>query len=183
MGCLLSRLRRAGSLGLALIALALALTLLAPAFLGYSRYVITGESMAGSYDRGSLVFAREVPVAELEAGDVITYVPPRNEALVTHRVVKISEGPHGERVFRTKGDANEHRDPWTFVLDHPLQARVEAGIPYLGFPIAALSIHEVRMGVIGGPALLVAVALILRLWRESGRPQAPTRKAAQPSVS
>jgi signal peptidase len=129
--------------------------------------------MAGTYDRGSLVFAREVPVAELEVGDVITYVPPRKEALVTHRITKVSSNAHGVSVFRTKGDANERRDPWTFRLDEAVQARVEAAVPYLGYPIAALSIRAVRIAVIGLPALLIAAVMIARLWRASGRLHAP----------
>ena len=38
----------------------------------------------------------------------------------------------------------------------------------LGYGLAALAIREVRMAVIGLPALLIAVALLARLWREAG---------------
>jgi signal peptidase len=144
--------------------------MLVPALLGLDRYVITGDSMAGAYDRGSIVYERQVAVGELEVGDVITYTPPPGagpQGKVTHRIVSIEERA-GERVFRTKGDANRARDPWTFTLDQPVQARVEFAIPYLGYAFAALSVREVRMVVIGAPALLVAVALLAGLWREAG---------------
>ena len=87
---------------------------------GYDRYVITGGSMGDTIERGSVVWAKAVPVADLQVGDVITYTPPRGagpEGLVTHRIVAIRRDRDGRREFRTKGDANAQVDPWTFNLD------------------------------------------------------------------
>jgi signal peptidase len=172
--------RRAGR-GLVAIVIAaglgLAALMLIPALLGLQRYVITGDSMTGSYDRGSIVFEREVPSSDLTVGDVITYRPPRGEGpdgLVTHRIVAIRDGG---RVFRTEGDANPRPDPWRFELHAPTQARVAFSVPYAGFALAALGIRDVRMLVIGLPALLVALAAITRLWREAGE-EARRRAAA-----
>jgi signal peptidase I len=89
------------------------------ALMGWQRYVIVSGSMTGTYDRGSLVLDEVVPVAELEVGDVITYRPPAGagpDGLVTHRIAAITTGKAGERVFRTKGDANRSADPWKFTL-------------------------------------------------------------------
>lgn len=178
------RLRRAVSGAVIAGGLALAALMLAPALLGYHRYVITGDSMSGSYDRGSLVFADEVPAAELEVGDVITYEPPPGIAdlgLVTHRVVSIREG--GERpILRTRGDANAAGDPWTFTPSGSTMPRAAFGIPYVGYALAALSIRELRMLLIGGPAALIALALLLRLWRETGE-GASERREADPAES
>lgn len=162
-------------------ALVLAAVMLVPAALGYERYVITGDSMTGSYDRGSLVYEREVPVSELAVGDVITYQPPRArapEGLVTHRIISIGEGRRGEPVFRTKGDANTSADPWRFSLDGPTQARAVFEAPYVGYAFAALARREVRMFVIGAPALLIALVLVTRLWRQAGEEVAARRAAA-----
>lgn len=142
--------------------------LLVPAALGWQRYAIVSGSMTGKYDRGSLVLADVVPVASLRVGEVITYAPPpgsTSDALVTHRIAAIRLGPHGERVFRTKGDANAVRDPWQFTLSATRQARVRLGIPYLGFAVAALSSPRTRMLVIGVPAALIALSTLLGLWR------------------
>ena len=151
--------------------LCLAAAMLVPALFGMHRYVITGGSMEGTYDRGSIVFDKAVPVSDLKVGDVITYTPPASSGiagLVTHRIVSIREqGAQGES-FRTKGDANPDPDPWRFQLSQPTQARVAFSIPYLGFAIAALSMMQVRMLLIGLPALLIAIALIVRLWRQAG---------------
>jgi signal peptidase I len=159
--------------------LCLAATMLLPAAFGYHRYVITGSSMQGAYDRGSIVFDKPVPVSELEVGDVITYTPPADtgaSGLITHRIVSIHRGERGEW-FRTKGDANEKADPWRFELSQPTQARVDFSIPYLGFGIAALSMLPIRMLVIGLPALLIAVALAARLWRQAGEEARAPREA------
>lgn len=161
------------AVGTAIVAagLCLAATMLVPALLGFDRYVITGGSMSGTYDRGSLLYADEVPVAELRVGDVITYTPPSGagpDGPVTHRIVAIRDTGRGGPVFRTKGDANRSRDPWTFRLDGPMQARAAFAIPYLGYAFSALAIREVRIAVIGVPAVLVAVGLLVGLWRQAG---------------
>ena len=58
---------------LCLLVMVLALAFLLPAAFGLQRYVITGGSMDGTIDLGSVVFEEVVPVADLEVGDVITY--------------------------------------------------------------------------------------------------------------
>jgi signal peptidase I len=145
--------------------------LVVPALAGWQRYVIVTGSMTGTYDRGSLVLDDVVPVASLERGDVITYRPPRESGvdhLVTHRIYGIARGPHGQQVFRTKGDANPVPDPWTFTLGGPRQARVRAGVPYVGFAVSLLSDRRARMLLVGLPAALIALASLAGLWRESG---------------
>ena len=110
--------------------------LVLPAALGWQRYVIVSGSMTGTYDRGSLVLDEVVPVDELREGDVITYRPPAGAGpagLVTHRIAEITTDRVGGRAFRTKGDANAAADPWTFTLPKGEQARVRAGVPYVGF--------------------------------------------------
>jgi signal peptidase I len=149
----------------------LAAILLVPAVLGFQRYVIVSGSMTGTYDKGSIVFDEEVPVSGLQVGDVITYKPPpgsSSQTFVTHRIFRIEKDAGGETVFRTKGDANEAADPWTFTLDSPDQARVAFSVPYVGYLLAALSIPTVRMFAIGLPAILVALLILAGIWREAG---------------
>jgi signal peptidase I len=149
----------------------LAAVLLIPTALGYQRYVIVSGSMTGTYDRGSIVFDKEVPVGDLGVGDPITYQPPPGaspEKLLTHRIVWIGQNKAGERIYRTKGDANETADPWTFTLDKPKQARVAFSVPYVGYFLAALSIPTVRMLAIGVPAVIVAFLILAGIWRDAG---------------
>jgi signal peptidase len=171
--------RIAGGL-LTAVAVALAAAVLVPALLGFQRYVITSGSMTGTYDRGSIVYDRVVPTAALKAGDVITYDPPAGAGpagLVTHRIVSIAPRPGGARLFRTKGDANPVKDPWTFTLTRPTQARVAFHLPYVGYALAALADRRLRMVVIGVPALLVALSVLAGLWREAGEAAAEARRA------
>jgi signal peptidase I len=162
--------RLAGSV-LTAFALALGAAVLLPAAAGLQRYVVAGDSMTGTYDRGSLVYARVVPTAGLRVGDVITYRPPAGvgpRELVTHRIVAIGVRRDGRRVFRTRGDANPVADPWRFTLPAATQARVVFGVPYVGFALAALSDRTTRMLLIGLPSLAIALFVLLTLWREAG---------------
>lgn len=149
----------------------LAALMLIPAVFGYQRYVITSGSMTGTYDRGSLVYDEVVPVSELRVGDVITFTPPRGsgpKGRVTHRIAAIARDREGNQFFRTKGDANRSPDPWQFKLDEQSQPRVAMHIPHVGWVFAALAVKQVRMLLIGLPALLVALSLLAGLWRDAG---------------
>lgn len=170
--------RLAGALPL-LVLLALGLLVVIPAALGYQRYVIVSGSMTGTYDRGSIVFDRVVPTSTLSVGDVVTFRPPGEPGLVTHRIHSISK-VRGVRVFSTKGDFNKVPDVWNpFALKAPMQAKVAFHVPYAGFAIAALSDRRWRMLVIGVPAALIAMLTLRALWRDSSEQDsvASTREA------
>ncbi len=157
---------------LVLAMFAMALVMLLPAVLGLHRYVILTGSMTGTYDRGSIVFDRPFPVAQLRVGDPITYSPPpgfTGQARVTHRIFSIGRGPNGERVFRTKGDANKAPDVWRFMLNRPSIDRVVFSIPYLGYVFMALQVRLFRIILMGIPALLIAALALRGLWREAGQ--------------
>jgi signal peptidase len=132
---------------------------LLPGLFGYERYVITGGSMSGTFERGSVAFEESVPVSDLRVGDVITYLPPADSgltALVTHRIVEKKSAPESAIVFRTRGDANAVVDPWTFQLSAASQPRVAFTIPMIGYAFLALADPQARMLVIGVPAGVVA---------------------------
>lgn len=155
--------------------------MLVPAVLGFDRYVITGGSMSGTFERGALVLEREVPVTDLKAGDIITYLPPAESGvteLVTHRILSVTEdaSADGGLVFRTKGDANAAADPWTFTLAAPLQPRVEGWVPMLGWVFIALSMPAVRMLAIGIPATLIALLYVRDLIRELRAGRRPSER-------
>jgi signal peptidase I len=149
--------------------LGLAGLMLLPGLLGYQRYVITSGSMTGTYDRGSIVFDDVVSVSDLRVGDAITYTPPPGSGpsgRITHRIVWIGSDQFDRPALRTQGDANESADPWTFTLDGPTQARVAFHVPYVGYVLSALAIRQARMLLIGLPALLIAVAIVLSFRRD-----------------
>lgn len=165
--------RIAGALGnlavLGLMLLAVADVL--PSLLGFQRYVITGGSMQGTYDKGSVVFEKVVPTSQLRVGDVITYIPPASSGvtnLVTHRIVSAEPGTKGI-VYRTKGDANPSIDPWTFTLDRAEQVVVEFDVPHVGWALLYLADPSHRKLVVGVPAGLIALASILEAFRNARR--------------
>lgn len=151
---------------------ALGAIMLVPAILGYQRYVIEGGSMGDALPRGSIAYAEVVRTSEISPGDVITYRPPGASRLRTHRVTWVGRGG-GERLYRTKGDANEASDRPTFTLPHETQARVVMHVPLAGYAVAALSIRAVRMAAIGGPALAIALVAFRSAWRERRRHSTP----------
>jgi signal peptidase I len=140
-----------------------------PGLLGYQRYVLVGHSMEPTIHRGSLVFDEIVNVSDLRKGDVITYVPPGNVEPVTHRLISREDGKKGGPVFRTKGDNNDVADPRTFQLSRPKQARFAFSVPYLGWLFIGLGTPKVRFILLVIPALLIALSMLVRLWREGGR--------------
>jgi signal peptidase len=168
--------------GAALLAgVIVAMVVLLPSLFGWQRYAIVSGSMTGSYDRGSLVLDEVVPVRDLRVGDVITYLPPRGSGpdhLITHRIAGIGHDDGGARVYRTKGDANPAADPWTFTLAQPTQARVRAGVPYIGYVLMALTRRDVRLWIVALPALLIALFTITSLWRALGEAARAAESAA-----
>lgn len=148
-----------GNLGLVVVAL-LAVAYVLPSLLGYERYVITGGSMSGTYDKGSVVFEKAVPADDLAVGDVITYLPPAASGvstLVTHRIIRIGQDENGQQVLHTQGDANADPDPWRFTLDSATQPVVTHAVPYVGHALMALADRDTRMLLIGLPAALIAL--------------------------
>jgi signal peptidase len=160
---------------------ALGALMLVPTILGYQRYVIEGGSMGGALPRGSIAYEEVVPTHQIRPGDVITYRPPGETRLRTHRVTWVGRSTgSGERLYRTRGDANRTSDRPTFTLPHATQARVVMHLPLAGYAVAALSIRAVRMAVIGGPALAIAYLAFASAWasawRERRRPGGERRR-------
>ena len=162
---------------------ALAAAILLPSLLGYERYVITSGSMTGTIDKGSVAYDEIVPADSLKVGDIITFVPPKEFGIdepVTHRIVKIEyRDESGQRFYRTKGDANEDMDPWEAVLDEDEVARNVFDIPYIGYIYMALRVPWVRMLVIALPALLIAISVVVALWRSAGEEARRENEAAE----
>lgn len=174
--------RAVGSLLLIAI-MAASVAYIAPSFFGYERYVITGGSMSGTFEKGSIAFEKSVPVEELTVGDVITYLPPADSGvstLVTHRILTADPGKDGTRVFTTQGDANADPDPWKFTLLDGTQPVVQTTVPYVGHVFMALADRDIRMILIGGPAALIALVALAQVGRAvfAREDEAPTTTVA-----
>jgi len=154
------------ALGLLILAPVVLLVLL-PAVLGLQRYVVTDGSVDGSLSRGSVVLAREVPTADLEVGDVVTFRPlgGSSDERVTRRVVAVEDG-----VATTQADGTVGKDPRTVPLTNESYSRVWLGVPYIGYPFV----------MDGGWVLLAAAALAAFVLTFAAGRRAP-QKAAGPT--
>jgi signal peptidase len=163
--------RVAGWLMTALVVLVFAIVLIImviPAVMGLQRYVITGGSMTGTIPKGAVIYSELIPTSELKAGDVITFVPPGQTGAVTHRILSIKQGENGKLVYETKGDFNDFVDPWDMNLEEATSARYSYHIPTVGYALMLLSIKQVRILVIGLPAIIIAISMLVSLWRSAG---------------
>lgn len=173
-----STLRRAGNWavnGAMLLVMLGCLAWVVPSQLGLTRYVITGDSMTGTIDKGSVVFEKPVAVDDLRVGDIITYLPPPDSGmttLVTHRIIKIEPAEGGGLLFTTKGDANPKRDPWHFSLTNQQQPVVQYSVPKVGWAFIALADRKTRILLVGIPAGLIALGALVQLLGALRKPRA-----------
>ena len=104
-----------------------------PSVLGVTPLVVQSGSMSGTAEDhievGDLILVKPVNADELKTGDVISYT--EDAIVVTHRIVDITTGQNGERIFRTKGDANNTADDLPVTADR-LVGRYVTRIPKLG---------------------------------------------------
>ena len=143
---------------------------------GYRPVVVYSGSMEPGLPVGTLAFVESVPAENIHVGDVITFGDPHQPGrLVTHRVVETAETDEGALAFRTKGDANLTRDPWTIAL--PDEAgRLAFDVPYVGYALWYAKTREVRTGLILLLSGLVLAFLLQAIWRKPDTPaEAPAR--------
>jgi len=127
--------------------------------------MLTG-SMAPAIPQGALLLDVPVPLAEVRAGDVVTFeAPVEGRPVVSHRVVAV-ETHEGRPALRTKGDANASVDPWLAVPGDDTAWVVRAAVPGAGTAVRWLREPARRTALaVGAPALLAVWGLLL-LWRD-----------------
>jgi signal peptidase I len=129
-------------------------------------------SMEPRIPTGGLVLERIVPSSAVRVGDVISFADPFDHSrVVTHRVVQVIQTREGAG-YRTKGDANPSRDPWTLKLP-PRLGRAETTVPVAGYALVYLQTREVRTALIALAALTILLSLLRRIWFPPGPKCAP----------
>lgn len=160
----MTRWRAAAARAVAIIALAVAAALVAlfvivPRIAGGAALTVLSGSMAPALHEGDLIAVGAVSPAELQLGDIVTVQPVSDDpALVTHRIVGLGSGDGGERVVRTRGDANTVDDPP--IIAEQVQGRLMYRVPLLGYIAGPLGGAFAPFAIAGGAALLIA-ALVL----------------------
>ena len=118
--------------------------------------VLSG-SMRPTVSPGDLAITQGVPVGSLRVGDVVVFTPPTETQSVIHRIASLK----GD-VITTKGDANSVADPWHVTLQGTTGYRLVFVVPYLGWLI------ELRSLALVGAGLIVAVLILLEIWKGVG---------------
>ena len=133
---------------------------------GYKPVAVYSGSMTPTIGVGGLAVDRPIPARDVHVGDVITFSDPYVKGrLVTHRIVNILQTPSGAPAYRTKGDANPSRDPWTIRLTGQV-GRVAFDIPFAGYVLVYAHTREVRGALILIVAFFVLSSLLRRIWRQ-----------------
>lgn len=153
----------------------LVVALIVPRLTGATPYVIETGSMAPGMPPGTFVVVRPTPVADIAAGDVLTYqIKSGDPTVVTHRVVQQGVDMAGQPRWRTQGDANDVADP-SWVLPVQVKGTRWYSIPYLGYATSLVTDEQrglftalVVLGLVG-----YAGAMFLGTVRERRRPARP----------
>jgi signal peptidase I len=143
-------------------------------------YVVASESMVPTLNVGDLLIIKKHSDSEednpnssfsfsnLKVGDIIIFKAPYykvegKDRIIVHRVAQIAVDSEGERIIRTKGDANPGSIPG---LDYPIRekdyiGKVTYDIPKVGLITQVLSppVNYVLIGVI-------AIALVYTLRKQ-----------------
>ncbi|WP_158550744.1 S26 family signal peptidase [Geodermatophilus sp. TF02-6] len=125
-------------------------------------------------DPGDVVVTTPLAVSDVTEGMVISYhIPIDDHRVVTHRVISVEHGSDGSVAVQTTGDVNDSVDPWTAVLQGDTAYRVRAVIPDAGHLIAVLRPPWLRTALVHGAPALLAVWLLLTIWRPTAEEDAP----------
>lgn len=132
---------------------------------GYRPVAVYSGSMRPTIAVGGLAVDRTIPAKKVRVGDVITFNDPYVKGrMVTHRVVAVIPTTHG-LAYRTKGDANPFRDPWTIRLSGQV-GRVAFSVPVAGYVLVYAHTREVRAVLICLASILLLFGLLRRIWRK-----------------
>ncbi|NHX35167.1 MULTISPECIES: signal peptidase I [Halolamina] len=143
-------------------------------------FVVLSGSMEPAISAGDVVVVESVPPGAIAVDDVVTYSRSDEGATVTHRVIEVDD-TGDERVFYTKGDANEDADQRP-VPASALVGSVVLTIPYIGYVIQFVGTRTgfALLVVLPFGALLVTeVGSYLRR-RRHGDGQATERESPAP---
>lgn len=143
-------------------------------------YVVSSNSMVPTLEVNDVLVVRNGGSWDnLKVGDIIVFDRPDGEdRVIVHRIIDIDENSDGERVVRTKGDANPASIPGT---DYPIREENYIGIVVYVMPGAGLITK-----VISPPVnyIIIAVILVILFFSKWGRKKdggdAPPSTGQQP---
>lgn len=163
------KLRAFASWAVAAFALAILLSAALPLALGARSMVVRSGSMTPAIRTGDVVVVRPIDPIEARVGDIVTFKDPEGSGrLLVHRVRAISR-QGGQVAITTQGDANSTQEHWRVPVDGTI-GTVVYRVPLLGFATSWIGSPGGRIGLIIVPGLLLAVSMLVAIWRPSARP-------------
>ena len=106
-----------------------------PKLFGYKTFYIETGSMSPDIPQGSMVLAKEVDFEDFSQGDVATFRNDEKTQYFTHRIIEIDEA---NKMFTTKGDANNEQDPAPTSY-YFAEGRVDFAVPVVGYALEFFS--------------------------------------------
>lgn len=151
----------------------LALTLVCGRLFGMQTYAVLSGSMEPAYPTGALLYVRKVDPADIQPGQVITFLLDEH-TVATHRVVEVIPDPEEAGIYRyrTKGDANEAADAGLVHCKNVLGTPV-ACVPYLGYVITWIQNPPGTYIAISAAAVLLLLVFLPDLFTEDKKKPAP----------
>src|SRR5690606_2260944 len=102
-----------------------------PTILGYQLKTVLSGSMEPGIQTGSIILIELADEkTNFEKGDVITYLEPQQNILITHRIEEVQL--NGAR-YITKGDNNNAPDQQPVLAENIVGEYVNITIPYVGY--------------------------------------------------
>jgi signal peptidase len=148
-------------------------------------YVVSSESMVPVLKVNDVLVVRDGSTWDnLKVGDIIVFNQPDGEGkVIVHRVAEIATDDNGQKVIRTKGDANPGSIPGT---DYPITktdyiGKVVYVLPGVGYVTKIIS-PPVNYIII---AIILAILFFNRMGRrdKGGGKEPPSSSDTQPSSS
>ena len=96
----------------------------------YGLLVIGSESMAGELNKGDAIIYEQYNNQDIQEGQIIVF--NKDNMQVIHRVVEI-KNINGQKLYFTKGDANEDLDVG-YIVDNDIIGVLKFKILYIGYP-------------------------------------------------
>jgi signal peptidase len=133
---------------------------------------VRSGSMTPTASKGSAVVAEPQRTADLRVGDIVLFhAPTAQHPLVVHRIHEIVDRD-GERLYRTKGDANRVPDPWLIRMRSETVWRVHHVVPVVGNVVDAADQPYVRFGGLALAVAAIATTATTLVTRRAARPRA-----------
>ncbi len=168
---------------------ALVLLVLLPRVMGWVPLTVLSGSMEPAIPIGSQVVVErvqtEAELADIEIGDVISFMPqPNDRTVVTHRVVAQSVQLDGDIMLTTRGDANEVNDPELIGVQQ-IRGVSKYHIPYAGYVASFLDVRQKQTGTVIVAVLLLSYAgwNLLAALRERRKAQPESNLVALEDIS